>query len=156
MSSTRIEFDTTQADALLREVAANLSDMTPVMDQIGEVLINSTRARFDQGIAPDGTAWAPNTPATIARKGSAKPLIGQTRILSRTIFHAPRADGVSWGSSLIYSAVQQMGAGKGVFGQTSSGQSIPFGTIPARPFIGISDDDSTAIITALEAFLDPD
>lgn len=156
MSSTRVEFDTTQADALLREVAANLSDMTPVMDQIGEVLINSTRARFGRGIAPDGTAWAPNTPATIARKGSANPLIGQTRTLSRTIFHAARPDGVSWGSNLIYSAVQQMGAGKGVFGEMTNGQSIPWGTIPARPFIGISDEDSAAITVALETFLDPD
>ena len=156
MTDTRIDFDTTEVDAFLREVAARLTDMTPVMDEIGETLVASTKQRFQDGVAPDGTPWAPNTPATLARKRGTRPLIGDTGALSQNIFAETAPDRVSWGSALIYAAVHQMGAGQGVFGETSTGQPIPFGPIPARPFIGVSEEDTQAIVLALEGMLDPD
>lgn len=156
MTETKIEFDTSQADALLKQLAAQLTDMTSVMDQIGEILIASTKDRFQQGVAPSGAAWAPNTAATLARKRGSKPLIGESRSLSTLIAYEARPDGVSWGSNLIYAAVQQLGAGKGLFGSMANGSPIPWGDIPARPFLGVSEADEAGIVTTIEAFLQPD
>lgn len=156
MAETRIDFDTTQADAFLKQLAAQLTDMTPVMSDIGELLIGSTRDRFRLGMAPDGTAWVPNSPATLARKRGSKPLIGESRSLSTLFAYEARPDGVSWGSNLIYAAVQQMGAGKGVFGSMVNGSPIPWGDIPARPFIGLSEADQAEILIVIESYLQPD
>lgn len=156
MNQNTVDFDFTQANALFAELTARLSDMTPVMDQIGDSLTESTKQRFSQGIAPDGTPWAANSAATLARKKGTQPLIGETKNLMSTIFHESNASGVSWGSNVIYAAVQQFGAGQGAFGAMSNGGPIPFGTIPARPFIGVSPDDQNAIITTLEFFLEVD
>jgi len=153
MAESKIEFDFDQANALFGRLAVKMTDMTPVMDQIGEILTTSTKQRFQQGIAPDGTPWAPNSEATLARKRGSKPLIGRTRLLGRLITSEASPTGVSWGSNLIYAAVQQMGAAEGVFGQNANGDPLPWGNIPARPFIGMSDNDRAAIITTLEAFI---
>lgn len=156
MAETSIEFDISQAETFLKEVASRVTDMTPVMDAIGEVLVASTKRRFQEGVGPDGSAWAPNSPTTLARKRSTKPLWGETLQLKEEVSAQPRPDGVSWGSNLIYAAVQQMGAGKGVFGSMANGSPIPWGNIPARPFLGVSEEDTQAIIVSIEGFLDPD
>lgn len=156
MAETRIEFDLSPAEALLKEVASRVTDMTPVMADLGEVLIASTKRRFPDGVGPDGSAWAPNSEATLARKRGTKPLIGETGMLSQQIFYEASPTGVSWGSNLIYAAVQQLGAGKGVFGTMANGSPIPLGDIPARPYLGVSEEDQVAIVTTLEDYIDPD
>lgn len=154
MTTTRIDFDMSQAEAVLLQVAARVTDMRPVMDQIGEVLVETTIDRFKTDTAPDGTAWAPNTEATLKRKRGTKPLIGNSRVLSQAISYEATETSVSWGSNLIYAAVHQLGAGKGVFGTMANGSPIPWGDIPARPYLGISEGDNLAIIAALEGFLE--
>jgi phage gpG-like protein len=47
---------------------------------------------------------------------------------------------------MIYAAVQQFGAAKGAFGRTSRGAPIPWGNIPARPFLGISAEDEPLML----------
>ena len=54
-------------------------------------------------------------------------------------------NGVVIGSSLIYSGVMQSGAARGAFGRDRFGRPIPWGTIPARPWLGISREDGEAI-----------
>ncbi len=147
------------AEALAR-VAAALTDMRPVMDDMGEYLVRSTKQRFPEGIAPDGTPWAPKSPATIEayqRRGdpvSFRPLIGPTRALSTTISHEAGSDFVRWGSNRIQAAVMQFGAAKGAFGRMANGSPIPWGAIPARPFLGLSEQDRTAVLDIVEEWLD--
>ena len=48
-------------------------DLTPVMADIGEALLNSTRQRFSDQVSPDGVAWSPLsqfTSAACSRRGS--------------------------------------------------------------------------------------
>lgn len=59
------------------------------------------------------------------------------------------------GSNLIYAAVQQFGAGKGQFGNMANGSPIPWGNIPARPFLGISPEDETNILALIADFITP-
>lgn len=61
----RIEINDREVlDALNRLVQAG-ADLRPAFYEIGEYLIVSTRRRFAEGRAPDGSRWAPNTRATI-------------------------------------------------------------------------------------------
>jgi len=48
---------------------------------------------------------------------------------------------------MVYAAVHQFGAAQGAFGNTSRGSPIPWGDIPARPYLGLSDDDRQEIET---------
>jgi phage virion morphogenesis protein len=154
------EIDLGAAEALFAALDAALTDMTPVMNDLGEYLTTSTKDRFKAGTAPDGTKWAPKSQTTLNRYGARKsnrvdlrPLFGPTGLLSQQIFHEASAVDVSWGSNLIYSAVMQFGAAKGAFGTMANGASIPWGNIPARPFIGVSADDQANIIATLEDWL---
>lgn len=51
--------------ARLSEISKHYADLSPVMLAIGEHLSESTKERFSDSIAPDGTRWKPNAPATL-------------------------------------------------------------------------------------------
>ena len=63
-------------------------------------------------------------------------------------------DFVEIGTNKIYAAVMQFGAAKGAFGTDAGGSSIPWGAIPARPFLGISDQDRTNIAATVDEWLE--
>ncbi len=77
-----------------------------------------------------------------------KPLIGETKRLSSEIFYQvnPHGSSLRIGSSLVYAAAQQFGMKKGYAGRTKRGSPIPWGTIPARPFLGVSNRDRQTIM----------
>lgn len=161
------EINIDEITPLLDRLQASLSNMQPVMQDLGELMIKQTKDRFVAGTAPGGTPWAPKSPATMRaykRRGDRqdpRPLFGPSGRLSSEIFYQAGPSSVEWGSNLIYSGVMQFGAAKGAFG-TYQGQgfggttptiSIPWGNIPARPFIGLSDDDRAGITDVLEEWL---
>jgi phage virion morphogenesis protein len=96
----------------------------PVMGAIGDMLLNSTKARFETSTAPDGQKWAPIKPATYrnrvrrvqkSRAGkkavgpvSNQPLVDQG-YLSHLLSSRPGADSVRVGSSRIYARIHQFG-----------------------------------------------
>ena len=143
------------------ELDRRLTDLSPIMAQIAEFLLDTTLARFQQGVAPDGSPWAPKSPSTIAayqaRKQaiSYRPLIGPTKSLSSATNFAT-ASGQDWArisSRAIQSAVMQLGAKKGAFGANKAGRPIPWGDIPARPFLGTSAKDQAGLVTIFEQML---
>lgn len=150
MTSIRIDIDDADARAALSRLAELGGNLRPAMEDIGELLIVRTRERFAAGVGPDGTPWAPKSPVTLQqyrrrRVNAPKPLIGESKRLSTEIAKRVGDDSVEVGSALVYAATQQLGALKGSFGRTAKGAPIPWGTIPARPFLGISDQDRTDI-----------
>ena len=156
----RHKIDVSFAEAALAALSGRMTDMTPVMQSLGEYLVASTRQRFPTGKAPDGTPWAPKSATTLARyakqgdRQDPRPLYGPTGLLSQQVAHFPTATSVEWGSSLIYSAVMQFGAAKGAFGTMSNGSPIPWGNIPARPFLGLSPEDEAVILDDLAEWLE--
>ena len=66
----------------------------------------------------------------------------------------PDGSSVEIGSNMPYSAVMQFGAKRGAFGQSSNGSPIPWGDIPARPFLGISSQDELNIREAIAGWLE--
>lgn len=160
----RTNVTTDEIGAALQKLQAGYGDLTSLMQSIGEKMLKSTEANFKDGSGPDGTAWAAKSAATLAsyerRKAkrkinrfSTRPLI-MTGTLSRTIAYEARSDAVDWGSNEIQAAVMQFGAKKGEFGTASNGSSIPWGTIPARPYLGLGEKDETAIMTLIDGYLD--
>ncbi|MBV1917606.1 MAG: phage virion morphogenesis protein [Sphingomonadaceae bacterium] len=156
----KLIFNAEASKRALRRAADLLDDMTPVYQDIGEYMVEATRKRFQTGTAPDGTAWAPKSQATLDRYrrlgyGSLnRPLIGPSRSLSKQILRLVDKNSVTIGSNLIYSRVMQEGAAKGAFGSDSRGRPIPWGRIPARTWLGLSDADELAIVDIAEEYIE--
>lgn len=144
----------------LRAAQGQLVEMMPVYEGIGEYLIDSTKSRFRLGVDPDGHAWAPKSPVTIERYRRAgdgtltKPLLGPSRRLSNEIVKYVDRIGVEVGSNLDYSGVMQAGATKGAFGTDRHGRPLPWGNIPARVWLGISEQDERNILDIVDEHLE--
>ncbi len=153
-----IEFNDDTLTPALTRVAAALGDMTPVMQDIGELWLASTQDRVLRGETPEGQQFAPRSPVTLARYAElgfsfGQPLNRSGEMRSQLSTEAG-PDHVRIGSNAIQAAVMQFGAAKGAFGRTARGGSIPWGDIPARPFLGISEDDRTDFLAELEEWLE--
>lgn len=164
-----IRIDDAELQAALARLLQRAGSPSPALKAIGESMAESTRRRFETSRAPDGSAWAPNSPVTIARylaarsgtrkkggglskkgatlAGGKKPLVGATRLLGNQIVYQASGNAVQIGSNRIYAGVQQFGAAARQFGRA------PWGAIPARPFLGVSAADKAEILETVADFL---
>lgn len=149
----RIQIDDRAVLEALRQLQAAGADLRPVFYDFGGYLTVSTRQRFAEGRAPDGTPWAPNRPSTLARKRDTRPLIGETRRLGREFHYRVGASSFEFGSSLEYAAAQQLGASRGQYGTTRRGGPIPWGDIAPRPFLGLSEADRQKLLEIINDYL---
>lgn len=147
-------------------LSRRLSDMTPVMNRITQVMEEGTRTHFEEERGPDGQKWAPLSPATLlayARRASGKEglrtkrgalrakatrALAQKKILidSGRLEHDLGREFDSMSARLTtvqpYAATHQ-------FGDEKRG-------IPARPFFGFSEAIKASIIDAVTKHLDVD
>lgn len=148
-----IEFNDAQVQAAINNLSAALTHMSPVFAEIGEFLLATTGKRFDDTEAPEGSKWAPRSPVTLAHHaregGSFGPVLHRTGELRRFINVASDDEKVTIGTNTLHAAVQQWGAAKGSLGPTS-----PWGNIPARPFIGVSETDREGVLNILGGWLE--
>lgn len=139
-------------------------DLAPVHIEMGGFMVRSTKQRFVDGEAPDGSKWAPNTPLTLSRKKGTQPGIGESRSLSQQIHWQADSGGLEIGSTMEYAATFHFGALMGAFGRYSQvtkrigarrkvketkGYPIPWGNIPARPILGASQADEAELLAIL-------
>lgn len=147
-----VELKQTEVTAALTRAVAAMEDMTPLMQNIGEILVTSTTERFKTGESPDGVRWAAKSQATLnayARlpdRVDTRPLFGPNGRLHAKIFAEPERDQVAVGSGEPYAAMMQFGGSKSQFPHL-------WGDIPARPFLGISPTDATNIVAEIEEWL---
>jgi len=160
-----IEFDSAPlADALDRlATALGPAGMAPAMKKIGEALAESTRLRFVTSTAPDGRRWAPNAERTylgllgegdlrkdgrINARGTAKaagkkPLIATRQLSDSIVWQLIDGDtGVVVGTNR-FADKWDAGAAVHHFGNRK-------GTIPARPFLGLSAADEARVHDIIE------
>ena len=163
-----IKIDLEPLTRRLQTIAGKLVNLGPVHRQIGEHLVDSTKARFGSSTAPDQSKWKELSDTTLAAyvsgfgkskftktgalnkagrtaRDSRKPLVGKSKALSTTIFYTVSADGnvLSVGSPMVYSAMQNFGQKKGASGNMKNGAPIPWGDVPPREFIGLSSADES-------------
>lgn len=153
MAGARIQFDIESRQVLdtLGEMLRNIDDPQPAFREIGEYLDMAHRDRFDAQRAPDGSPWAPLSPVTRARKKkNTDKVLVLDGYLRDTLRYQESPTELLFGTDRVYGAVHQYGAGQGAFGTTRRGGPIPWGDIPARPWLGIASEDEQPILTILE------
>lgn len=141
-----IEFEHGALSAALNRLMEFGRRPGPALRDAGEYLLVAHRKRFAEQESPDGDAWTPLSEVTLGRKkrNRDKILIDRGDLMGLLRYQADDAK-LDFGSDRIYAAVMQFGAAKGAFGTTARGGPVPWGDIPARPFIGLSGDDRREI-----------
>jgi len=141
-----IQWDDRAVREALQNMQRQISNIRPVLLAIGEDLVDSTKHRFEISIGPNGQRWADNSNVTIDRKGRNKPLVDQGNLMRQISYDVFGGDTLIVGSSMEYAAMQQFGGTKSEFPSL-------WGDIPARPFLGISEDDQNKILESISDYL---
>ncbi len=147
-----VTLDTSQVGKALDDLADRLGDLTTPLNDIGEYLQISTDDRFRQKVAPDGSPWAPLSPVTLARKKGSG-ILREKGTLQDTLRKQVTSTELAFGTDRPYGAVHQFGQKKGASGKTGKGQSIPWGDIPAREYLGLSSDDEAEVLLIIQEYL---
>ncbi|MBB4955565.1 phage virion morphogenesis protein [Agrobacterium vitis] len=159
-----VSVSVTISDASVRRSFDNLAvvmgNTRPVMAAIGTELVGSTHMRFVSQTDPDGNAWQALDPDYAATKRNSRILTESGRLRDSINARAGN-DHVSVGTNVIYAAIHQLGgtiepkAASHLFfkigGERIVANSV---TLPARPYLGISSDDETAIAEIVFSFVD--
>jgi phage virion morphogenesis protein len=143
-----VELKAETLNAGLAKIDAQMTDMSPVMKEISNYLLVSTKERFKKGASPEGVKWAANSPVTLARKKNSSPLFGNSGSLHEQIAKDHGPDFAQVGSNMAYAAMMQFGGTKAAFPHL-------WGNIPARPFLGLSPEDETNILALVVDFFSP-
>lgn len=133
------------------------SDRSELMSVIAEALRTSTDERFDEEMSPDGEAWQ----RSIRASGGGKTLTASGRL--RNSIHARASSaGAEIGTNTIYAATHQFGdSGRTIRANKKPMLAFQIGgtwrrkkqvtvNIPARPFLGMSEEDREEIIRLME------
>lgn len=147
-----IQLDSSQVGTALAELEARLGDLRTPLNDIAEYLHRSTDGRFRQQIGPDGSPWVPLSATTLARKKSPR-ILRESGTLQDTLRHQVSGDELRFGTDRPYGAVHQFGQPRGASGKTRRGAPIPWGDIPARPYLGLSTDDEAEILAIVADYL---
>lgn len=121
-----------------------------MLDQLGRQAVEQTQYRFIEQKSPTGVPWKPSKRAL---KNPAKPTLLDSLKLLNSIEYVISGDGFEVGSNLPYAATMNFGAKKGQFGSMSNGNPIPWGDIPARPFLGVSAEHKVKMTDVINKFL---
>ena len=142
-------------DKALGKATHSLAHTQALMESIGEGLVSGTRQRFRDEEAPDGQKW-PQSGRAAASGGQT---LTDTARLRDSIDYAAIPDMV--GSNLPYARIHQLGgvivpkkAKKLVFkGHDGTTRAVDKVTIPARPYLGVSESDLDDVRAAMADFL---
>lgn len=144
-----VDVDDTKLTAFLRGQIAKMENLRPFFANVGEHMLNSVEDRFDTQTAPDGSAWTPLSPVTVAgrlkRHGNAElTILRESGRLAGSFNYNASVSQVTIGTPMVYAALQHFG------GQAGRNKSV---TIPARPILGVSAHDENVITQMAEDFL---
>ena len=165
---------------LLGRLDAGARDLTEPFTDFGEHLLNSHRERWARQESPDGTPWAPLDPKYQARKNADKILVLEG-ILRDTLHYEAGPGELLFGTNAPYGAIHQFGGDiphaarsqqayfrldkrSGTVGnkfvkksRSNFAQWVTIGAhtthIPARPWLGLTDEDERELLAILGDFL---
>ncbi len=155
-------------------VAGRVEDDPALLRIAGGILVTSVQRNFEKGGRPE--KWAALSKTTLARRKGSSPLVvkGMAGGLLGSIHYQVEGDVLRVGTNKVYAATHQFGAKQGAFGTVAvkvsahtrntkrygqvavpaheRSQKIPWGDIPARPFLVVQDGDRVNIQETLQRF----
>ena len=184
MAGVTLEFDAVAALAVVNEAAAALADPAPMLRDIGEFLLIAHDQRFASQASPDGTPWQALSPAYLKRKKKNRDkILVLDGFLKNTLRYQVNNNELLFGTNRIYGAMMHVGGSIDVAARSQQAyfrqdgktgdvgnqfvskrksnfaQWVTIGAytiqIPARPWLGISDDDNYAIAGIATRYLMP-
>ena len=142
-----IEWDDADFQAACREAIGRAQDLTPLMRDIGEVLVESTQRRFAAGVSPEGIPWQP------LADGSGRTPLTVTGTLRDQIAPEAGPDFVEITASAKQARWHQEGTDPYAIKPSTPGgflfwpgaahpvREVNHPGLPARPFLGVSAED---------------
>lgn len=132
--------------ARLNKIALKPGERKDLLGRIGAEIETQTTERFATKETPDGDSWTDIAESTknhyLKRFGSKNPgngILWREGSLMNSITHEVNSWSVVVGATKVYAAVHH-------FGWKDR-------NIPARPYLGLSDEDKTDIIAIINGFL---
>jgi phage virion morphogenesis protein len=145
----RIRIDSANANRRLRDLMRSVSNPAPAMRDIGAALTESTRLRFHDQKDPRGRSWRGHAASTTRQRrrgpgGGSNQILRDTDVLMNSITYKAGSNKVEVGTNVEYAAIHQEGGTAGRGGGVR---------IPARPFLGVSQEDEAEIIDIMSDYL---
>jgi len=135
----------------LEEAARRIRDfghprlLDELLDGVGALVASQTQERIaSEKRGADGVAWPAWSERTAARRHAGQSLLVREGHLRDSIHHVVAGNEVRVGSDMIYAAIHQFG------GRAGRGHAVE---IPARPYLGLSDDNRDEVRAVVEAFI---
>ena len=144
-------------------------NLRPFLKAVGETVVLQTEDRFNnQGPAPDGTAWAPLKESTRRQKKHSKILTESGELRGSIRYQLIGDSTVAIGTNKVYGAIHQLGGktgprtivpvkGKALYwpGAAHPVRAVkhPGSNIPARPYLGLSRENSDEIVEMANRYL---
>lgn len=163
MAGTHIVVDDKEVVEALSKLIAAIGNPEPALRNIGEHLRQTTIERFETETAPDGTPWKPLNPLYAATK-KGRGILKESGELQREIVYQIAGSGASAellvGTNRPHAWVHQEGA----IIRPKNGQGLVFMlgarkvfarsvTIPARPYLGLSEADASETLMIVSEHL---
>lgn len=133
---------------------------SPLTRNIAEILLAGVQENFLQSGRENGGSgtWKPLSPVTLSRRGKAanSPILRVSNLMYQSLTTSHDNDTAAVGTNKIYAATMHFGAKKGEFGTyrgpsgTWKPRPIPWGDIPARPFMHATAQELEDIADFLE------
>lgn len=147
MAGSAVELDVSELNQLTGELASAMNrlamvDKRQLLHDLGVEMEGQTVARFEDKEAPDGSSWKTWDPKYAERKrksGSGGSILQDSGQLRGSITGAVESTGLVVGSREVYARVHQEG--------------WPDKNIPARPYLGISQENQDDLVTIMTDFV---
>ena len=144
-------------DKAIGNAVKKMADKKLLMATIGETLVSSTLKRFTREESPEGVAWEKSERA-MSQGGQT---LSDTGLLKRSIEYAATPTKVMVGSNKEYARIHQKGGiikpknGKALKFKGRDGKNVFVKQvkIPARPYLGISEEDKKEVRETINDFL---
>lgn len=140
--SVALQYDLAAIEAINRRIEQLASfDRRQLLDVVGATVESQTRRRIEKDKrGPDGTPWSQWSERYAQTRHSGHRLLeGEGSLLDSLQYAVESDSAVEIGSNLIYAATHQMGDDRR--------------NIPARPYLGLSDDDEAELEQVVDNFM---
>lgn len=163
MSGACVSVNVKEIEALARKLNGyeiSSGERRSLLKSLGTEMVEQAISRITETqTAPDGSKWkslADSTRNYLVKQGlgGSVSLLNRSGDMHKSIKKEVQSEWtVLVGACKEYAAVHQFGAKQGEFGRTRRNAPIPWGDIPARPFIGLSAEDISELSQLIDLWL---